>query len=147
VKLLKKLPATSYFGGIWLPHWNRQDLTAHPSWSWQICCASRERKWTFICKQHFFPFPVFYRPIFFAFCFHFLCVRSCLLAVSWPFCQPPVGDVALYLSLRELHHASNPSVHQDSFSLHTFCNACLGIVLVFRKHNNTTPLPRCDIRH
>ena len=30
---------------IWsalLSHWNGQDLTAHDSWSWQLCCAFHE---------------------------------------------------------------------------------------------------------
>jgi len=39
-----KLPQNTLFGGPLLLHWNGQDLTAHPSWSWKICCASLERK-------------------------------------------------------------------------------------------------------
>jgi len=56
-----KTPQTIFFGGPSLPHWNRQDLTVHPFWSWQICCASLERKNDFRLKTA--HFPIFYTPI------------------------------------------------------------------------------------
>jgi len=42
------------FGVFNIPHWNRQDLTAHRFWSWQICCASLEQKIIFHLKTTLF---------------------------------------------------------------------------------------------
>ena len=112
-------------GMFYIPHWNGQELTAHPFWSWQICCASLNEKFTCIWKQHFFQFSAIqffmFLPVI-IFPSSFPWVRSCFLAVSYPFCQHPVGGVALYLSVCELQHASNPSVNSNSSSVHTCCN-------------------------
>jgi len=54
--------------------------------------------------------------------FYFLSKKLHLSGFS-VFCQPPVGGFALYLSLRELQHASNSYVNQTSSPLHTFCSS------------------------
>ena len=55
---------------LWIfykPHWNGQDLTAHPFWFWQICCASLEPKNHFHLKATlFFQFYTIQFFMFFA---------------------------------------------------------------------------------
>ena len=100
---------------------SRKAKTADPDTS---SVLPMNEKITFIWNQHFFP--VFYNPILYVFAPCYLSfifwVISCFLVVSQIFCQPPMGGVALYLSICELQHASNPSVNPKSSSVHTLWN-------------------------
>jgi len=145
-----KLPQTIYFCECFTTSVKRAGLNCSLFSILTNLLCFPERKMSFIWKQHFFfQFSVVQHlcflsiPIFSSF-FEW---EAALLAVSSPLYQPPVGSVVLYFSLSEFQHVSNFSVNQTSSSLHTFCNDCLGIVLMFRKRNNATPLSTCNICH
>jgi len=43
-----------FLGMFYITRWNGEDLTAHPFWAWQICCAALERKNDFHLKTALF---------------------------------------------------------------------------------------------